>query len=41
MWQMAIAKWLLRELATNGDIKGDITTLEDFSVISKLRESEE
>jgi acetyl-CoA synthetase len=36
-----IMRRLLRELATNGDIKGDITTLEDFSVISKLRESEE
>jgi len=36
-----IMRRLLRELATNGDIKGDITTLEDFAVISKLRESEE
>jgi acetyl-CoA synthetase len=32
---------LLRELATHGEIKGDVTTLEDFSVISKLREAEE
>jgi acetyl-CoA synthetase len=32
---------LLRELATNGEIKGDTTTLEDFSVIAKLREGEE
>ena len=32
---------LLRELATNGEIKGDITTLEDFSVIAKLREQDE
>jgi acetyl-CoA synthetase len=32
---------LLRELATNGEIKGDTTTLEDFSVIAKLRESDE
>ena len=36
-----IMRRLLRELATNGEIKGDTTTLEDFSVISKLRESEE
>ena len=32
---------LLRELATNGDVKGDITTLEDFAVISKLKDSDE
>jgi acetyl-CoA synthetase len=32
---------LLREMATNGEIKGDVTTLEDFSVIAKLREQEE
>jgi acetyl-CoA synthetase len=32
---------LLRELATNGEIKGDTTTLEDFAVIAKLREGEE
>ncbi|HTW43981.1 MAG TPA: acetate--CoA ligase [Acidobacteriaceae bacterium] len=36
-----IMRRLLRELATNGDIKGDTTTLEDFTVIAKLRESEE
>jgi acetyl-CoA synthetase len=36
-----IMRRLLRELATNGEIKGDTTTLEDFSVIAKLRESEE
>ncbi|MEA3006800.1 MAG: hypothetical protein QOI94_2069, partial [Acidobacteriaceae bacterium] len=28
-------------LATSGEIKGDTTTLEDFSVIAQLRESEE
>ncbi len=28
---------LLRELATNGNVKGDVTTLEDFSVIAKLQ----
>jgi acetyl-CoA synthetase len=32
---------LLRELATNGDVKGDVTTLEDFSVIAKLKEQDE
>ena len=32
---------LLRELATKGEVKGDVTTLEDFSVIAKLKEQEE
>ncbi len=32
---------LLRELASTGDVKGDTTTLEDFAVIARLRESEE
>jgi acetyl-CoA synthetase len=36
-----IMRRLLRELATTGEVKGDTTTLEDFSVIAKLRESEE
>ena len=36
-----IMRRLLRELAANGEIKGDTTTLEDFTVISKLREAEE
>ena len=36
-----IMRRLLRELATHGEIKGDTTTLEDFTVISKLREAEE
>src|SRR5580693_1305188 len=36
-----IMRRLLRELATSGEVKGDITTLEDFNVISKLTESEE
>jgi acetyl-CoA synthetase len=31
----------LRELATTGEVKGDTTTLEDFSVIAKLREGDE
>ena len=36
-----IMRRLLRELATSGDVKGDTTTLEDFNVISKLKESDE
>jgi acetyl-CoA synthetase len=36
-----IMRRLLRELATNGEVKGDITTLEDFAVIAKLKESDE
>jgi len=36
-----IMRRLLRELATSGEVKGDTTTLEDFSVISRLKESEE
>jgi len=32
---------LLRELAPHGEVKGDVTTLEDFTVITKLRESDE
>jgi acetyl-CoA synthetase len=36
-----IMRRLLKELATGGDIKGDTTTLEDFSVIAKLKEQEE
>jgi acetyl-CoA synthetase len=31
----------LRELASSGEVKGDVTTLEDLSVIAKLRGSEE
>ncbi|HZQ42401.1 MAG TPA: acetate--CoA ligase [Acidobacteriaceae bacterium] len=36
-----IMRRLLRELATTGDVKGDTTTLEDFSVLAKLKENEE
>ncbi len=36
-----IMRRLLRELATNGEVKGDTTTLEDLSVIAKLKETEE
>ena len=35
-----IMRRLLRELATKGRVEGDTTTLEDFSVIAKLREEE-
>jgi acetyl-CoA synthetase len=31
---------LLREIAAGGDVKGDTTTLEDFSVIQRLRDDE-
>jgi acetyl-CoA synthetase len=36
-----IMRRLLRELATSGNVAGDLTTLEDFSVLEKLREDEE
>ncbi|MHB8573932.1 MAG: acetate--CoA ligase [Dehalococcoidia bacterium] len=36
-----IMRRLLRELATSGNVIGDTTTLEDFTVIAKLREDEE
>jgi acetyl-CoA synthetase len=36
-----IMRRLLRELAAHGDIRGDTSTLEDFTVIAKLREAEE
>jgi acetyl-CoA synthetase len=32
---------LLKELASSGEVKGDVTTLEDLSVLAKLREQEE
>ncbi len=32
-----IMRRLLKELATSGHIKGDTTTLEDFSVIASLQ----
>jgi acetyl-CoA synthetase len=35
-----IMRRLLRELASSGEVKGDITTLEDLSVIAKLKEEE-
>jgi acetyl-CoA synthetase len=36
-----IMRRLLRELATNGEVKGDTTTLEDLTVIARLKEHEE
>src|SRR5215216_2322898 len=36
-----IMRRLLREIATSGEVKGDVTTLEDFSVLSKLKGEEE
>jgi len=36
-----IMRRLLKELATNGEVKGDVTTLEDFGVIAKLKEQDE
>ncbi len=36
-----IMRRLLRELATSGEVKGDTTTLEDVSVIAKVKESED
>ena len=32
---------LYRELAATGDVKGDVTTLEDLNVIARLREQDE
>jgi acetyl-CoA synthetase len=36
-----IMRRLLKELASGGEVKGDTTTLEDFSVLAKLKESSE
>ncbi len=36
-----IMRRILREIATEGSVHGDTTTLEDFSVLEKLREQEE
>lgn len=36
-----IMRRLLREIAAGGLVAGDVTTLEDFSVLEKLREDEE
>jgi len=36
-----IMRRLLKEIAGGGEVKGDVTTLEDFAVLAKLKESEE
>ncbi|MGI8554432.1 MAG: acetate--CoA ligase, partial [Dehalococcoidia bacterium] len=36
-----IMRRLLRELATTGSVKGDTTTLEDYSVVARLSDEEE
>ncbi len=36
-----IMRRLLRELAAGGDVKGDVTTLEDMGVLAKLRQDED
>ncbi len=36
-----IMRRLLREIATSGSVAGDVTTLEDYSVLEKLRAEEE
>ena len=35
-----IMRRLLREIASSGEVRGDMTTLEDFSVITRLKEEE-
>jgi acetyl-CoA synthetase len=32
---------LLREIAVGGEVKGDTSTIEDFSILAKLRTDEE
>jgi acetyl-CoA synthetase len=36
-----IMRRLLKEVASGGEVKGDVTTLEDFNVIAKLKASDE
>jgi acetyl-CoA synthetase len=36
-----IMRRLLREIATSGTVAGDVTTLEDYSILEKLRAEEE
>ncbi len=36
-----IMRRLLREIATSGEVRGDVTTLEDFAVLAALKEEEE
>jgi acetyl-CoA synthetase len=35
-----IMRRILKEIAAGGDVKGDITTLEDFSVVAALQSEE-
>jgi acetyl-CoA synthetase len=35
-----IMRRLLREIASSGEVRGDMTTLEDFSVLTRLKEEE-
>jgi len=35
-----IMRRLLRELASSGEVKGDVTTLEDLSVLAKLKQED-
>lgn len=39
--RLLVMRRLLKEIAGGGAVKGDTTTLEDFSVIAKLRVDEE
>jgi acetyl-CoA synthetase len=36
-----IMRRLLREIASGDEVRGDVTTLEDLSILAKLREEEE
>lgn len=36
-----IMRRLLREIASSGEVRGDVTTLEDLSVLAKLKEEDE
>jgi acetyl-CoA synthetase len=36
-----IMRRLLREIAASGNVVGDVSTLEDFTVIEKLRDDED
>jgi acetyl-CoA synthetase len=36
-----IMRRLLKEIAAGGEVRGDVTTLEDFAVLAKLRQDEE
>jgi acetyl-CoA synthetase len=36
-----IMRRLLKEIASGGEIKGDVTTLEDFGVLARLKETEQ